>query len=79
MPATPEETPSKSNMPLYLDEEQIARAVLGSKRARLWRIRPAFGGASRGSAQGCGSSRLRRVEPAHARFPGAGAALSDPR
>jgi hypothetical protein len=30
MPATPEETPSKSNMPLYPDEEQIARAVLGS-------------------------------------------------
>jgi hypothetical protein len=26
MPATPEETPSKSNMPLYPDEEQIARA-----------------------------------------------------
>jgi hypothetical protein len=37
MPAAPEEKPSGSNMPLYPDEEQIARAVLGPKRAKQWR------------------------------------------
>jgi hypothetical protein len=37
MPITTVEKPSKSNMPLYPDEEQIARAVLGPKRAKQWR------------------------------------------
>jgi hypothetical protein len=34
----------------------------------LWRICPAFGGASRGSPQGCRPSRLRRLEPADVSF-----------